>query len=211
MAAGFFVGTGSLFLLLSLGAAIGFTSVDPRDLASWKHMGVGVGIWGLVAAVVSSFFAAWVAARLSAATERRVGILHGVTLWGLTWAVALWIGAMAIGGAVDNVSRAVPTAAMALKGAASGDANRQGTDAVGAPAQVEGTANRGSNTTTPAEAGEAAAKGGKTGAWGAFLVALLTLVASGLGGSLALTDRSRRAAAEFPARAGAGQLSHGRV
>ena len=42
--AGFFVGVGILFLLLSLIAGIGLASVDARALSSWKNMGIGVGI-----------------------------------------------------------------------------------------------------------------------------------------------------------------------
>src|SRR5512138_1985317 len=97
--AGFMVGVGVLFLLLSLGAAIGLTSVDARELSSWKNMGIGVGIWGGISAIVASFFAAWVAGRLSTSPDRTAGTLHGAALWGLTWFVGLWMGAMAVAGA----------------------------------------------------------------------------------------------------------------
>src|SRR5512142_1942151 len=75
--AGFFVGVGSLFLLLSLGAAIGLTSVDARDLSSWKNMGIGVGVWGGISAIIASFFSAWVAGRMSTSPDRTAGVLHG--------------------------------------------------------------------------------------------------------------------------------------
>ncbi len=78
--AGFFVGMGLLFLLLALGAAIGFTAVDPRDFSTWKSAGTGVGIWGGIAAIVASFFSAWVAGRLSASWTRLAGALHGIAL-----------------------------------------------------------------------------------------------------------------------------------
>jgi hypothetical protein len=58
------VGIGTLFLLLSLGAAIGLSAVNPRDLGSWRSAGIGVGIWGPIAAIIASFLSAWVAARL---------------------------------------------------------------------------------------------------------------------------------------------------
>jgi hypothetical protein len=261
--AGFFVGVGALFLLLSLGAAVGLTSVDPRDLGSWKTMGIGVGIWGGISAIISAFCSAWVASRLSTATDRTGGMLHGVALWGLTWAVTLWVGAMAIGGAVSGAGRAAGAAASATGGAASGisaqvtntaveQANawlrengkpevprpqleaamkdvagnamaqlRQGrgpgealdhesvvgsiarntnlsrADAEQLARQVEGQmqgALQGAGQSA-GDVGQAAASGGKAGAWGAFLAALFTLIASALGGASGLPGRAREVSA----------------
>jgi hypothetical protein len=274
--AGFFVGIGVLFLLLSLGAAIGLTSVDPRDPGSWKAMGIGVGIWGGISAIVAAFCSAWVAARLSTATDRMGGMLHGVTLWGLTWAVGLWIGAIAVGGAVGGASRAAGAAAGATGGAASGSGvsatitdaaveqanawlRENGKPAVPRPQmeaamkdiagnamaelrrgrgpgealdhesvvgsiashtnlsrgdaeqlarQVEGQLQgqlQGASETA-GNVGQAAASGGKKGAWGAFLAALFTLAASALGGASGLPTHARAVSAEI--RAGRPATTH---
>lgn len=258
--AGFFVGVGTLFLLLSLGAAIGFTAIDPRDLGSWKTLGIGAGVWGGVAAIVAAFFSAWVAARLCTATDRAGGILHGVTLWGLTWAVALWVGAMAIGGAVSSAAGAAGAAGGALSQvstsaitdeavqqanawlrqqgkpevpreqmqaamqAVASDAmarvrsgespaaalrqenvvaslaqhtNLSRADAEELAAQVRQQlqgALSGASENAP-EVASAAASGASKGAWGAFAAALLTLLASALGGAFGIPARARREAA----------------
>jgi hypothetical protein len=274
--AGFFVGIGVLFLLLSLGAAVGLTSVDPRDLGSWRAMGIGVGIWGGISAIVAAFCSAWVAARLSTATDRTGGMLHGVTLWGLTWAVGLWVGAMAIGGAVGGAGRAAGSAASAAGGVASGgglsaavtssavdqanawlqqngkpavprpqmeaamkdiagnamaqirsgrspgealdhesvvgsiatNTNLSRADAEQLARQVEGQlqgALKGASDTA-GNVGQAAASGGKKGAWGAFLAALFTLAASALGGASGLPAHARAVSAAV--RAGRPATTH---
>jgi hypothetical protein len=118
--AGFFVGLGSLVLLLLLGGAVGFTALDPRDLSSWKSLGIGAGIWAGISAIIASFFGAWVAARLSTAVDRGNGLLHGLALWGLAWAVGIWFSAMAVGGAVSGAASAVGGAASAAGGALAG-------------------------------------------------------------------------------------------
>lgn len=263
--AGFFVGIGALFLLLSLGAAIGLTSVDPRDLGSWRVMGIGVGIWGGICAIIAAFCSAWVAARLSTAADRTGGMLHGVTLWGLTWAVGLWVGAMAIGGAVGGAGRAAGAAAGATGDAASGsglsaavtntavdqanawlkengkpevprpqmeaavkdiagnamaqiragrspgealdhesvvgsiaqNTNLSRADADQLARQVEGQLQGALQGASGAagDVGQAAASGGKRGAWGAFLAALFTLAASALGGASGVPAHARAVSA----------------
>lgn len=185
--AGLFVGTGTLFLLLALGAAVGFTAVDPRDFDSWKNAGIGVGIWGGVSAIVAAFFSAWVAGRLSAARTRVGGALHGIALWGLTWAVTMWLGAMLVGGAVRGAASAAGTATQAT--AQSGQVS-QGDVAQGQAAvqqQVEGAKQQLQDRA--GEVSQAAEKAGKTGAWGAFLAALFTMLASAVGGAAGIPRR----------------------
>lgn len=181
--AGFFVGMGTLFLLLSLGAAVGFTAVDPRNFDSWKNAGIGVGVWGGVSAIIASFFSAWVAGRLSRSWTRMGGALHGIALWGLTWAVTLWLGAMLVGGVVRG---AATVAGQAAQGS---ELSRQDVQqgAQRAEAQAEQLGQQ-----LEQNAGEvsAAAEGaGKAGAWGAFLAALFTMLASAAGGAAAISRR----------------------
>jgi hypothetical protein len=182
--AGFVVGTGTLFLLLAFGAAVGFSAVDPMDFESWKNAGMGVGIWGGVAAIIASFFSAWVAGRLSSSWTRLGGALHGIALWGLTWSVTMWVGAMIVGGAVAGAAGAAGTAAQSA--AQSGQVSQRDVQqaqrdlrqrAEGAKQQLEQNAGQVSQT---------AEKAGKTGAWGAFLAALFTMVASAAGGAAAI-------------------------
>lgn len=193
--AGFFVGVGSLFLLLSLGAAIGLTSVDARDLSSWKNMGIGVGVWGGVSAIIASFFSAWVAGRLSTSPDRTAGMLHGAALWGLTWFVGLWMGAAALGGAAAAAGNAAQTAAQSA--AQSGAAQQAGPGAAQQAQQKAQSAMDQVQRNAP-QIAEGAASGGKAGAWGAFLAAVFTLLASGFGGAAGAAGRVKEIAAREP-------------
>ena len=194
--AGFFVGVGTLFLLLSLGAAVGLTSVDARSGSSWKSMGIGFGVWGAIAAIIASFLSAWVAGRMSTSPDRTSGTLHGAAVWGLTWAVMLWMGASAVTGAAQAAGSAAQSAAQAggqaaaqQPGAAKGAAQQAQQQAEQAVNQAQSNAGR---------IGEAAATGGKAGAWGAFVISLLTLVAAGLGGAAGAAGRVKEIAAREP-------------
>lgn len=185
--AGFFVGTGTLFLLLTFGAAIGFTAVDPRDFDSWRNAGIGVGVWGGISAIIASFFSAWVAARLSRSWTRLGGALHGIALWGLTWAVTMWLGAMLVGGAARGAASAVGQAAdtAAQSGQVSQRDVQEGQAAV--QQQVEGA--RQQLQQNAGQLSDTAESAGKKGAWGAFLAALFTMLASAAGGAAAIARR----------------------
>lgn len=195
--AGFFVGVGTLFLLLSLGAAIGLTSVSPGEFYSWKHMGMGVGIWGGISSIIASFLSAWTVSRVSAtASDKTGGALHGTILWGLTLAVGLGIGSLAVASAVN---RSGARAASQLDREASSAPATRG-DPAGAVLAPElqqrgqdGLRQEQGNTT---RLDEAVAADVRKGAWGTFLVALLTLIASAAGGALGAQDRVRRAVAD---------------
>ncbi len=116
--AGFFVGFGIWFMLLTLIAAIGLSSVNPRDLGSWASLGEGLGVWGGIAGIIAVFCGAWCAARLSGTADRGEGMLHGATVWGLTLLVGLWMAAMAIGAAASGAASVAGGAASAAAKAA---------------------------------------------------------------------------------------------
>jgi hypothetical protein len=149
--AGFFVGFATWLLLLALGAGIGGASFDARDLSSWRSLGIGIGIWGVIAAIIAYFVAGWVTARLSLAQERIAGVLHGVALWGLMLVVGVWVAATAVAGAVGG-------AASAAGNAAGGVASAAGNAAQGAAQSQQGRPQRGGqNPVTAAIAGQVAA------------------------------------------------------
>jgi hypothetical protein len=185
---------GLLFLLLALGAAIGFTAVDPRDFSSWKSAGIGVGIWGGISAIIASFFSAWVAGRLSASWTRLAGALHGVALWGLTWAVTLWLGAMLVGGAVRGAAGVVGQAAESA--AQSGQVSQQDVQQGRREVQQQAQGTMQDLRQNAGNISETAEGAGKKGAWGAFLAALFTLIASAAGGAAAIARRHETREAE---------------
>ncbi len=193
--AGFFFGFGVWMILLALGAGIGFAAFDPRDLQSWQGLGVGFGIWGVIAGIIAMFLAAWLAARMSAAGTRLTGMLHGAALWGFMVVAGLWIASMAVAG---TASKAADVAGGALQGAgqAAGQTARdprlrqqaqQKADQVQQKAQ--GLAQRAQQNAP--EAADTAKTVGATGAWAFFIYGILTLAAAIFGGSVGVPREGR--------------------
>jgi hypothetical protein len=188
--AGFFVGFGIWLLLLALGAGIGLAAFDPKDLGNWQGLGIGFGIWGVIAGIISLFIAGFVAARLSASEEKSEGILHGIALWGFMMVAGLWIASMAVGKAVSGAASVAGTAAQTAAQAAGGasadpqarrDARREAQDLQAQAQQKAGQAQAQLQQNAP-EVAEKAATAGTTGAWAFFLSGALTLAAAALGG-----------------------------
>lgn len=138
--AGFFFGFGIWMVMLALGAGIGLATFNPADVSSWRGLGIGFGIWGVVAGIVSMFLAGWLTARLSATDSKVSGTLHGAALWGFVLIVGIWMASMAVGRVVSGAASAA-TGAVSAAGGAAGQAqgNVQGateTLAAGATAQL---------------------------------------------------------------------------
>jgi hypothetical protein len=184
--AGFFFGLGIFMLLLALGAGIGLAAFDPRDMQSLQGVGVGFGIWGVIAGIIAAFLGSWLAARLSASDTRLAGMLHGGALWGFTLIAGVWIATMAVARTAATAAEAAGGAAQAAGQAAGGaasdprarrDMEQQAREAQG---KVENLAQQ-AQAKAP-EAADAAKKAGTAGSWAFFLYGLLTLAASMLGG-----------------------------
>ncbi len=193
--AGFFIGVGIWMMLLMLISAIGFSSVDPRNLGSWGSFAEGVGIWGGIAGIIASFCGAWCAGRLCGTSERGEGMLHGVAVWGLALSVALWVAAMVVGGAVTGAASAVGGAVSAAGNAAPAAASEvspQQMQQAGQQAQSSLAQAQQAAPEVARQAGQAAARGGKAAAWGGFIFVALTFIAAILGGAAAVTGERRR-------------------
>ncbi len=184
--AGFFFGFGAWMLLLSLGAGIGFSAFDPRDLSSWQGLGIGFGIWGVISGIIAMFLAGWLAARLSTSETRMAGMLHGAALWGFMVVAGIWIATMAVGGAA---SKAADVAGGAMQGAgqAAGQAAQSPAMRRQAQAQAGQVRQQAQDLKAQAEqkapeAASAAKTAGATGAWAFFIYGILTLAAAIFGG-----------------------------
>lgn len=181
--AGFFFGFAAWMLLLALGAGIGLAAFDARDVGQWQGFGLGFGIWGVVAAIIAFFFAAWLAARLSQADSRPAGMLHGAALWGFMLVVGLWAATMAVVRTAGAAASAAGTAAQAAGQAAASNPDLQ-QQAQERSQQVQGEAQQLAQRAqqNAPQAAEAAKTAGVAGAWAFFVFAVLTLVAAILGG-----------------------------
>lgn len=180
--AGFFFGFGIWMLLLALGAGIGFAAFDPRDLQHWQGLGIGFGIWGVVAGIISMFLAGWLSSRLGVVDTKVGGMLHGAALWGFMLVAGLWIATMAVARTASTAAQAAGGAAQATAGAASDPQGREQLErqANRAEQQIQGMAQ--DVRENAGEAAAAARTAGATGAWAFFLYGVLTLAAAVLGG-----------------------------
>ncbi len=193
--AGFFFGFAAFMVLLALGAGVGISAFNPQDLSSLQGIGIGVGIWGVIAGIISLFLAGWLTARMSRSDTKLAGMLHGAALWGFMLFAGAWLATMAIAG---TASKAADVAGNAAQGAgqAAGQAaqspqlRRQARSQAG---QVQGEAqNLAQQAQQKApEAASAAKKAGATGAWAFFIYGILTLAAAIIGGNAGVPREGR--------------------
>ena len=100
------VGLGWLFSLL--GAALGVNIADLQDVDVLSQgFGIGVAVWIVISSIVVYFLAAMCTAALAGSVDRRTGMLHGLTLWGLVTTLGLVLGGLGLGGFGDGAGRDV--------------------------------------------------------------------------------------------------------
>lgn len=87
-------------LLHTLGIAAGLTAIDRTDPGSLRAVGIGAGIWSIIAPLIALFVGGFVAARTAGLVGRGVGAIHGLVLWGLTTLAGVLLIVMALSGLV---------------------------------------------------------------------------------------------------------------
>lgn len=116
--AGFIVATMIQVVLSLLGVAVGFTTWDVGDPA--RDLGMGLGVWVAVSALISLFAGGVVTGRLAGVLTRGDGALHGVVMWGVATLVNLWLlmsgAGFFLGGAFDVLGRTVAATTGAVVG-----------------------------------------------------------------------------------------------
>jgi hypothetical protein len=133
--AGAILGIGLWILLQTLGVGIGLASVDVDEAGNLRGIGIGTGIWSLIAPLIAMFLGAYLAGRLAGTFSRKVGAMHGSVVWALATLVGLWamlslVGAMAHG-AMRVGGAAVSAGTSVVSGAASAGASAQPMEALG--------------------------------------------------------------------------------
>jgi hypothetical protein len=178
--AGFFFGFGIWMILLALGAGIGFSAFNPRDLSNWQGLGIGFGIWGVISGIIALFLAAWLTARVGNSESKLAGMLHGAALWGFMLVAGIWVAAMAVGTAAGTAAEAA-----AATGAA---ADTPTAPEPGAQVQQQEQGLAQQLEQRSGEVAETAKTAGATGAWAFFIYGLLTLAAAILGGRYGVAE-----------------------
>lgn len=125
--AGTLIAVGAWLLLHLLGMGIGLTAIQPHDPGSLRSVGIGAGVWALVAPILALFVGGLAAGKLAQPLGRVAGVIHGAVLWALATVVSitlLWMALTAvIGGAVSagaSVASATAGGAVAAVGAGAG-------------------------------------------------------------------------------------------
>jgi ABC-type transport system involved in multi-copper enzyme maturation permease subunit len=72
-------------LLTLLGGAIGLAVQENAAL------GAGFALWSVIVALLSLFIGGWVTAQFTTGESRAEAALHGVVLWGVFFALVLWL------------------------------------------------------------------------------------------------------------------------
>lgn len=105
---------------------LGLAAVDVNDAGSLKGVGIGTGIWSVIAPLIAIFIGAVLVGRLSGSGERKVGAMHGAVMWALASVVGLWALVTVISAMVSGVARVGGAAASAASGVVSGAASAGG-------------------------------------------------------------------------------------
>jgi len=110
-----------------LGAGIGLTMVDPVEgtTPGAAGFGIGAGIYWLITTLIALGVGGYAAARVAGVHERFDALVHGLTVWGVTLILTLYLLTSAVGGIIGGAFRtvgAVAGAAGATVGAAAPEA-----------------------------------------------------------------------------------------
>lgn len=102
-------------VLALLGAGIGLSLVDPvqGSTPSAGGFGIGAGIYWILSTIVALGAGSYAAARVAGVHDRFDGIIHGLTIWGVTLILTLYLVTSAVGGIIGGAFRTVGTVASA--------------------------------------------------------------------------------------------------
>jgi hypothetical protein len=101
--AGWLVAVGIAFLLYVGGLAMGVTAFDPGDVeATAKGVGMGTAAWLILTWVVSLLIGGMFASWFDGRNDETTGVMHGITVWGLSIAASGLLLALGMGGAIGG-------------------------------------------------------------------------------------------------------------
>jgi hypothetical protein len=161
------------WLLLTLGAAIGVTALEP-DRPFWMSTAgaAGLGAWAVASVGIGSFVGGLISVRASVITDQGDAVLQGLTTWSIGFlfsaVVAGFLTAVAAGGVADDALTSV--------------ARRDGDASLAIPADRGGRP-----VARDARLEERADEASEAAAWTAFGTGLLGALAAMAGGALALS------------------------
>ena len=198
-----------VFLLLTiLGIALGASVLDPANTAG--EIGTWAAVWGAITAIVSFLIGGWIAARAAVTEGSFAGLLNGLTVGLAGLLLIIWLTASGLGnlfgtigstvGSVLNVAASVAPAAGDAANVNPEQAGNQVEQATGidvdnpqaaataVAGQVEQVAEQAQTTLRQAD-NPRTFEAVRNGAFGTFVILLVPLVASAIGGWLGRYER----------------------
>lgn len=101
--AGWLVAVGMAFLMYVGGLAMGFTAFDPNDAeAAAKGFAIGTAAWLVLTWVVSLLIGGMFASWFDGRNDPTTGVMHGITVWGLSIAASGLLLALGMGGTIGG-------------------------------------------------------------------------------------------------------------
>ncbi|HSD91007.1 MAG TPA: hypothetical protein VLB44_25970 [Kofleriaceae bacterium] len=111
---GAILGIGVWILLQVLGMGLGMSAVDTDDAGSLRAVGIGTGIFSIIAPLIAMFVGGALAGRLCGISDRKIGAIHGSVMWALGLAFGLWSMMSLVGALASGVGHMASTATTAV-------------------------------------------------------------------------------------------------
>lgn len=102
--AGAAVSVGVWLILHTLGIGIGMIAIDPDDASSLRGVGIGAGVWSVIAPLIALFIGGLVAGRVAPTINTANAAIHGAVVWSITTIAALLLLVMAVGSVVRGAA-----------------------------------------------------------------------------------------------------------
>jgi hypothetical protein len=113
---------GVWILLQALGMGLGLAAVDTDNAGSLRGVGIGTGIWSLIAPLIALFVGGLVVGRMAGTRERLAAAIHAGVMWALAITIGVWAvlsiasmmvsGVARLGGAAAGATSAVVSGTM---------------------------------------------------------------------------------------------------
>src|SRR4051812_33814424 len=101
---GVFMAAAIWIVLYLFGLGAGLTAIDPNETNSWRAIGLGTGIWGVIAPIIALFIGGLVVSRLAPTPSRLNRVIHGGLVWAVSTLVAITLLVMLAASIVSGVA-----------------------------------------------------------------------------------------------------------
>jgi hypothetical protein len=119
---GVFIAAAVWILLHLFGMGVGLTAIDPNGTSSLRAIGIGTGIWSVIAPIIALFIGGLVVSRLAPNPNRLNRVIHGGIVWSVATLAAItmlvMLASSIVSGAVATGGQVASTVASAVAGSA---------------------------------------------------------------------------------------------